>query len=110
MVGLGLAIGLLLKGTKMKTKNAIAACVVVAASSISLAAPAGAAPTGTGCPKGFQTLSVEEVLEYATPGFEAAIDAEDRNNDNLLCFKLLPPAVPLFDPTFFYQDNEFPVR
>ncbi|MDR6413710.1 hypothetical protein [Pseudarthrobacter sulfonivorans] len=51
-----------------------------------------------------------EVLTYATPGFEEAIEAEDRNNDDRLCFKLLPPAVPLFDPTFFYQDNEFPVR
>lgn len=110
MVGLGLSNGLLLKGTKMKTRNAIAACAVVAACSISLAAPASAAPKGAGCPKGFQTLSVEEVLTYATPGFEAAIEAEDRNNDDLLCFKLLPPAVPLFDPTFFYQDNEFPVR
>jgi hypothetical protein len=95
----------------MKTRNVIAVCAVLAVSSIGLAAPASAAPERTGCPKGFQTLAVDVIIdEYATTGFEAAIEAEDRNNDNYLCFKLLPPSVPLFDPTFFYQDNEFPIR
>ncbi|MGF9648064.1 hypothetical protein AAIH32_08830 [Pseudarthrobacter oxydans] len=94
----------------MKTRNAVATCAVAAASSIGLAAPASAAPSGTGCPQGFDTLSVKEIIRvYATRGFESAIKGEDRNKDGLLCFKLLPPAVDFFDPTFFYQDNEFPV-
>lgn len=94
---------------KMKTKIA-AVVAALAISTICLAAPASAAPKGSGCPKGFETRTIQQVLEFATPGFEEAIAAEDRNGDNLLCFKLLPPAVPLFDPTFFYQDNEFPIR
>lgn len=94
----------------MKTKLAGVVCAVTAASMIGLAAPASAAPTGTGCPEGFELKTVKEIIRvYATPGFEKAIKAEDRNKDGLLCFKLLPPSVPLFDPTFFYQDNEFPV-
>lgn len=98
-----------MKGTKVKTRNAVAICAVVAASSIGLAAPASAAPSGTGCPQGFDTLTVKKIIkEYAAPGFDSAIRAEDRNKDGLLCFKLLPPSVDFFDPTFFYQDNEFP--
>ncbi len=30
------------------------------------------------------------------------------NDDGLLCFKLLPDAIPLFDPTFLFDDNKFP--
>lgn len=95
----------------MRTRNAIAICAVVAASSFGVAAPASAEPTGTGCPEGFQTLTVKKIIkDYATSGFEKAIKAEDRNNDGLLCFKLLPPAVDFYDPTFFYQDNDFPTN
>ena len=50
------------------------------------------------------------IKDYATAGFEKAIKAEDRNHDGLLCFKLLPPSVDFYDPTFFYQDNDFPVK
>lgn len=97
--------------TEMKLKIAGAAATIAAAATIGLAAPANAAPPPrTGCPSGFETRTVDYVLTFATPGFEDAIRAEDRNEDNLLCFKLLPPQVPLFDPTFFFQDNEFPVR
>ncbi|CAN7315321.1 hypothetical protein LJR078_001756 [Arthrobacter sp. LjRoot78] len=95
----------------MKLKIATAAVTIAAAATIGLAAPANAVrpANGTGCPTGFQTKTVEYVLEFATVGFDDAIRAEDRNGDDLLCFKLLPPQVPLFDPTFFYQDNDFPV-
>jgi hypothetical protein len=95
----------------MKTRTAISICVVAAASSIGLAAPASAAPSGSGCPAGFDLLSVKVIIkDYATRGFESAIKGEDRNEDGYLCFKLLPPAVDFYDPTFFYQDNEFPVK
>ncbi|TDL41137.1 hypothetical protein [Arthrobacter nitrophenolicus] len=94
----------------MRTKNAIAICAVLAASSIGLAAPASADPSGTGCPEGFDLLPVKKIIkEYAAPGFDKAIKSEDRNEDGLLCIKILPPAVDFYDPTFFYQDNDFPV-
>lgn len=95
----------------MKLKIASAAAAVAVVATMGLAAPANADPqSGTGCPSGFEIKTVKEVLKFATSGFEKAIRAEDRNKDNLLCFKLLPPEVPLFDPTFFYQDNDFPVE
>ena len=50
-------------------------------------------------------MTVDEVLEIATPGFEDAIEAEDANGDDLLCVKLLPEPIPLFEPTFLYYDN-----
>ena len=95
----------------MKTRKAVAVWAVLAASTIGLAAPASADTTGTGCPEGFQKLTVKQIIkDYATAGFEKAIKAEDRNHDGLLCFKLLPPSVDFYDPTFFYQDNDFPVK
>ena len=50
-------------------------------------------------------MTVDEVLAIATPGFEEAIDAEDANDDDLLCVKLLPEPIPSFEPTFLYYDN-----
>jgi hypothetical protein len=52
-------------------------------------------------------MTLDQVLEIATPGFEQAVQDEDANQDGNLCVKLLPDAVPLFDPTFIYYDNKF---
>jgi hypothetical protein len=52
---------------------------------------------------------MDYVLSQATPGFEGAIQAEDANKDDLLCFKVLPSAVPLFDSMFLYYDNAKPI-
>lgn len=37
-----------------------------------------------------------------------AIIAADKNRDELLCFKLLPEPISLFEPTFLFDDNRFP--
>jgi len=87
-----------------------AAGAVVALAAIPLTAlPAQAVPSGHGCQRGFDLVPVDYVLYQATPGFEDAIKAEDVNKDSLLCFKLLPSAVPLFEPTFLYYDNTKPI-
>ena len=67
----------------------------------------GATPKDTGCPNGFQSQPLSYVLSQATPGFEGAINAADAkgNGDGTLCYKLLPDAIPLFQPTFLYEDN-----
>ena len=74
------------------------------------AAPATAAPAspGSGCPGGFNLVDIGEVLEIADPGFVDAIRAEDRNNDDQLCLRLLPEKIPLFEPTFLFYDNRVP--
>jgi hypothetical protein len=85
--------------------------LIVALGAIPLAAlPAQAVPSGHGCQQGFDLVSVSYVLSQATPGFELAIQGEDVNRDNLLCYKLLPSAVPLFEPTFLYYDNTKPIE
>jgi hypothetical protein len=87
-----------------------AAGALVALAAIPLTAlPAQAIPSGHGCQRGFDLVSVDYVLSQATPGFEDAIIAEDFNGDRRLCFKLLPSAVPLFEPTFLYYDNTKPI-
>jgi hypothetical protein len=90
------------------TTRAVGAMVALAAIPLT-ALPAQAVPSGHGCQRGFDLVSVGYVLSQATPGFEDAIKAEDVNADNLLCFKLLPSAVPLFEPTFLYYDNTKPI-
>lgn len=90
----------------LSRRTATASVVIAVAAVPLLVSPAHAAPTGTGCQRGFQLTSVEEVLTVATPGFEEAIKAEDANGDGFLCFKLLPSAIPLFEPTFLYYDND----
>jgi hypothetical protein len=87
---------------------AVFICTVAVAASVAVAGPAAAAtPPATGCPAGFELTPVEDVLAVATPGFEEAIVAADENGngDGLLCFKLLPEPIPLFEPTFLYEDN-----
>jgi hypothetical protein len=79
---------------------------VTAALVVLLGSPATAAPPDRrGCPSAYELMTVEAVLEIATPGFEGAIEAEDKNDDDRLCVKLLPEAIPLFEPTFLYFDN-----
>ena len=92
------------------TRRAAAAVAIVALAAIPFTAlPAQAVPSGRGCQRGFDLVSVDYVLDRATPGFEEFIVAEDVNNDDLLCYKLLPSAVPLFEPTFLYYDNTKPI-
>jgi hypothetical protein len=90
------------------TTRAVGAMVALAAIPLT-ALPAQAVPSGHGCQRGFDLVSVDYVLSQATPGFESAIQAEDVNDDNLPCFKLLPSAVPLFEPTFLHYDNTKPI-
>jgi hypothetical protein len=53
-------------------------------------------------------VSVDAVLDIADPNFVEAIRAEDRNGDSRLCLRLLPGAIPLFEPTFLFYDNRVP--
>jgi hypothetical protein len=93
------------------TRRAAAVVATVALAAIPLTAlPAQAIPSGSGCQRGFDLVSVDYVLDRATPGFEEFIVAEDDNNDDLLCYKLLPAAIPLFEPTFLYYDNTKPIQ
>jgi hypothetical protein len=80
-------------------------CTVgVALTSVATAGIAAAAPPPkTGCPGGFQLTPLDKVLAVADPAFVDAIIARDKNGD-----ELLPEAVPLFDPTFLFDDNKFP--
>ena len=74
-----------------------------------LATPAGAATAAGGCQQGFDLVSLRYVLSQATAGSEDDIRAMDANRDKLLCYKLLPTAIPLFEPTFLYYDNDQPL-
>jgi hypothetical protein len=67
-----------------------------------------APPTKTGCPSGYELQSLRFVLSQATKGFEGAIRAADENGDRQLCYKPLPEPIPLFEPTFLYDDNVVP--
>jgi hypothetical protein len=89
---------------------AVAVCTIgVALTSVATAGTAAAAPPEkTGCPGGFELRSVDAVLEDAAPGFEDAIRAADANDDDQLCYKRLPEPIPLFEPTFLFDDNKFP--
>jgi len=83
---------------------------IVALAAIPLTAlPAQAAQPVAGCQQGFDLVSLRYVLSQATPGFEDAIRAYDVNGDRFLCYKLLPSAIPLFEPTFLYDDNNQPI-
>ena len=53
-------------------------------------------------------MPLDAVLAIADPNFVDAIRAEDRNNDRQLCLRLLPGAIPLFEPTFLFYDNRVP--
>ncbi|MCA1708011.1 MAG: hypothetical protein LC808_33950 [Actinobacteria bacterium] len=77
----------------------------VAVASLVAAGTAAGAPADTGCPSGFQLQPLRFVLSQATSGFEKAIRAADENNDKYLCYKPLPEPIPLFEPTFLYEDN-----
>jgi hypothetical protein len=93
------------------TRRSLAAflCTVAVAASVAVAGPAAAAPPPrTGCPGGYDLVTLDFVLERAAPGFEDAIIAADENRDEFLCFKLLPEPIPLFEPTFLFDDNRFP--
>jgi hypothetical protein len=77
---------------------------VVALPQISFAE--GKKPVG-GCAATFELMSIERILaEIASPDFPPEnFEAEDLNDDNLLCVKLLPNN-PLFEPvTFLFFDN-----
>ena len=86
----------------------IAAVALVASGGAALAVPASAVSDGTGCPKGYEVKSLQFVLKQAAPGFEDAIRAADENGDRLLCYKALPEPIPLFEPTFLFDDNNVP--
>jgi hypothetical protein len=79
---------------------------IAVASGTLVGGPVGAAPPDKrACPSAYELMTVENVLQIATPGFEDAIRAEDANSDGLLCVHLLPEPIPLFEPTFLYYDN-----
>ena len=87
-------------------KHGLAAgAVILAAGGVCGGLAHAAQPDNRGCPSAYQVMTVEEVLEVATPGFEGAIKDQDANGDDLLCVKLLPEPIPLFEPTFLYYDN-----
>jgi len=69
---------------------------------------AGAGPAGRSCPSGYELVSLNFVLKQAAEGFKPAIRAADENGDKQLCYKLLPGPIPLFEPTFLYDDNVAP--
>jgi hypothetical protein len=94
-----------------------AAVVVVCAFGVIggvVAAPAAADPggvpanPGTQCPQGFDLVPLDAVLAIADPNFVDAIIGEDMNKDRQLCLRLLPGAIPLFEPTFLFYDNRVP--
>lgn len=91
--------------------NRTIAVVIATGAAVVVATPANATPKGaTGCPGGYQVKSVSFVLSQAAPGFEGAIVAADENGDQKLCYKLLPGPIPLYEPTFLFDDNNVPVR
>jgi hypothetical protein len=58
---------------------------------------------------GFVGKDVQTVIDtIATPGFEDAIRASDKNGDSRLCIKIIPKTggPPQFDPAFVYIDNK----
>lgn len=93
----------------MNIRTVTASLAVAAVTTVGLAAPVNAEPSGSGCPSGFQLMSVKDVLkDIAAEGFRKAIKSADANRDGDLCIKILPEPVGPYDPTFFYQDNDFP--
>jgi hypothetical protein len=95
-------------------KRIVAAIAALVATGGVAAAPAAADPggvpaaPGAQCPGGFDLVPLDAVLAIADPDFVDAIRAEDRNGDNQLCLRLLPGAIPLFEPTFLFYDNRVP--
>jgi hypothetical protein len=88
---------------------AVFICTVAVAASVAVAGPAAAAPPPrAGCPGGYELTPLADVLAVADPDFVQTIIATDVNGDELLCFKLLPEPIPLFEPTFLFDDNRFP--
>ena len=58
---------------------------------------------------GFVGKDVQTVIDtVATPGFEDAIRASDKNGDSRLCIKIIPKTggPPQFDLAFVYIDNK----
>ena len=93
----------------MKVTTRVAGAMLALAVIPLTALPAQAVPSGRGCQRGFDLVTLDYVLSRATPGFEDAIRAYDVNGDKFLCFKLLPSAIPLSEPTFLYDDNDQPI-
>ncbi|KHL01606.1 hypothetical protein [Sinomonas humi] len=94
---------------RLKTAALAAACAGMAA--LGVAAPAKADPGAYGCPAGWQLRTVDYVVGFAAnTQFAQKIRAADQNGDGMLCYKLPPSAIPLFSPTFLYEDNTVPVR
>jgi hypothetical protein len=98
-------------------RRSLAAVICTAGVAVASLAATGTAagappdtPKDTGCPNGYQLKTKEFVLSQAKLGFEGAIEAADKNNDNMLCYKLLPGPIPLFEPTFLYEDNNITNR
>jgi hypothetical protein len=95
-------------------KRIVAAMAALAVTGGVVVAPAAADPggvpadPGAQCPRGFDLVPLDAVLAIAHPDFVDAIGAEDRNRDNQLCLRLLPGAIPLFEPTFLFYDNRVP--
>ena len=78
----------------------------VAFASLATTGTAMGAPNDTGCPSGYDAEPLSFVLKNAAQGFNTTIREADANGDHVLCYKLLPDAIPLFDPTFLYEDNK----
>jgi hypothetical protein len=87
------------------------AAAILATGLTSIPAAAAPKPVG-GCGQGFELMTVKEVLRtIAASGSEAAIKAEDSNQDGYLCVKIIPNngGPPQFDPAFAYVDNNAPL-
>jgi hypothetical protein len=84
---------------------AVNAVAIAGGATVLAANPAADQPAGR-CPSGYEPMTVRQVLRIATEGFEDAIRQADVNGDRILCVLLLPEAIPLFEPTFLYYDND----
>ena len=77
----------------------LGAALVAASVGFSGGPALAARPIKMGCPSAFEAMSVADVLAIARPDFEDDIMAADVNDDDLLCVKLLPEPIPLFEPS-----------
>lgn len=67
--------------------------------SLALATPAEAAPKGTSCGNAFELSAISDF----GPGFQTFLQGVDRNDDDLVCAKPLPEALPF--PNINFVDN-----
>jgi hypothetical protein len=99
-----------IKELAMRLRNAVAAAACAGLAAVGIGAPAHASTPVYGCPDGWTLEPVNYVVKQASDKQNAlAIKAMDQNGDGYLCYKLLPDAIPLYQPTFLYEDNTVPL-